>query len=101
MGYVAKGKLINKQNMNNRNWKQLNIKQVAILYRNRDILSTWEQGFLVTLKENKFKVSDKQMSIVNKLLGKIGYLNSEEYYKNKINNRYSNIDAWTKIEYSK
>ncbi len=83
------------------NWKQLTMKQVAQLYGNKIILSTWEQEFLLSLKNNKFRVSDKQMVVVTKILGKIGYINSDEYNKKKLHSRWSNIDAWTKIEYNK
>jgi hypothetical protein len=81
------------------NWKQLTIKQVAKLYSNKEVLTDWEIKYLISLKEQKFKVSAKQMEVVNKILGKISYYTSAEYYKKQAAyNKHSNIDAWTKIE---
>lgn len=83
-------------------WKQLSMKQVKILYTNTGLVTDWEKSFILSLKNNNFKVSSKQMSIVEKILGKIGYKNSEEYYKKQISkNKHYNFDTWTKIENSK
>jgi hypothetical protein len=70
------------------NWKQLTVKQITILKSKNNCLTEWENNFIDSLRKQGYKVSDKQMVIVNKVLGKIGYNKSSGYSKN-----FSNQDA--------
>jgi hypothetical protein len=75
--------------MNKRsNWKQLTVKQITILKSKNNCLTEWENNFIDSLRKQGYKVSDKQMVIVNKVLGKIGYNKSSGYSKN-----FNNQDA--------
>lgn len=83
------------------NWKQLTMKQVKLLFSNTEKVTDWEKKFIESLKDTKFKVSVKQLTIVNKILGKIAYKNSGDYWKKQISvNKNYNLDAWSKIENS-
>lgn len=79
-------------------WKQLTMKQVRILFDNTELVTDWERKFILSLKNTKFKVSNKQMLIVNKILGKLGAYNLN--YRGSLNKGYA-IDAWSRIENGK
>lgn len=67
--------------------------KISFLEKNKDLMNKWEKGFYSTIKSKSFKnLTQKEYYSVIRVLKNLGFYPSK--------NKYSGLDAWTKIENS-